>query len=959
MGINNKCCAPGCKNTKKRCPHLRFHRIPKDRHELWVEALGNPDLVNLTPLQLYNKVVCSDHIPSGMYNSQRQTSLRFNAVPAVQQTDAIVLDLDQTCVVDDPSASVETATPSGPPDVPDAVQLVEQIGDAVKGILSTSETGVNTSVADSAFSQSSSSSASTTHNLEHNYFADVDCAEGSSTPEPPPLCSDGPLAASTPRKKVIVRRGANRKKKLPAIPHLSKKNRTPMEDYLLKCAIAYKMEAQQQRGNYLKKSDELRRVKLHREKEAVEFLKDKVNPRFYKFLEAEVQNYRRKPQNRRYSKDLLADFESMRQRGPRSFRGLPFTKPTRKTMKGVLKKVQLQPGINAGIFEMLGNKAAAMSPEERVCFVVFDEMSMRVALAYLLQDDDIRGFCDIGSLGRRPDLAEEVLVAMIRSVYGTWKHPVVFWYTTKKQTSQEFAHLFNETISALLDCGLDCRAMVTDGLQKNIAAQHLLGASYECPWFYVNGKKIVTICDPPHLMKSMRNAVLKYLIHLADGTMVDVGFIKAFLIQDVEQFPRLAPKVTQRHANPNNFEKMNVGMAVRLFSPAVSSGMHTHIMRGSLPPEAAATAKFSENLFKFFQSFQGILYNEAPESTDLGCALTDNSGHIEFWIKMVNEMEDWDFLGGDRIQVIRNWRSTVIAFLELWDGLKKSGFLYLPVGHVNQDCEENFFSGMRFNGGHRFRPSAQDIPSAFLRSFVKFLTTESKGKNCRDDEAVNLFDLEELIDILERSAPTPTAPTHLDDEEDEEYLEEIDSGGDADWLGSIASAKVAAPIVSRELAKLQCGECSGILVTQPQFPLHLPHTMSAAPGEMDVMLPNHQVATLVNKIYKMVLGMQRTLWSLPKFHVVDTIHRRVQSIPEVKNFELCDIHNEEAKSSLIKSFCRKALEDLLAKINQEYKARHSRNKPAPEVEEDCDDPNIPGPSAAPQQCRKLQCVAHL
>jgi len=52
----------------------------------------------------------------------------------------------------------------------------------------------------------------------------------------------------------------------------------------------------------------------------------------------------------------------------------------------------------------------------------------------------------------------------------------------------------------------------------------------------------------------------------------------------------------------------------------------------------------------------------------------------------------------------------------LWSDLKAGGWLYLPVGHLNQDGE-NFFSGVRFNGGCRTNPSVEDFPSAFLRSF--------------------------------------------------------------------------------------------------------------------------------------------------------------------------------------------------------------------------------------------------
>ncbi|KAK3914839.1 Transposable element P transposase, partial [Frankliniella fusca] len=942
-------------------------------YKQWVEALRNPALLKLTPEQLYNRVVCSEHIPQDGYNSKRCTSLRFNVIPVVPDVES---SADCAAVVDDPAVAVDLAGSAALVDVDDSGLSVDLTGSKdctlhalspshgvepnvgnmrhqVAEAIDASNSSTVTSIADSALSEEILGSASTS-NSDHNYFS-MDCSEGPQPTESKTSC----FVTSTPKRpaRKLVRRGYNRCKKMPAIPVVPKKNRTPLEDHLLKCAVAYKREAKQQRDNYLRKCQEIKELKTHKEEEALAFLQNKVNPRFFKFLVAEVQNFRRKPQARRWEQDVLADFESMRQRGPRCFRGLPFTKPTRKTLKGLTKKVHLEPGINRAIYEMVGNKAAAMSPEDRVCFVVFDEMSLKVCLSYLEEEDDIVGLADLGSLGRRAVLAEDVLVAMIRSVFGVWKHPLSFWYTNKKMTALDFSNIFQETIRALLEVGLDVRAIVTDGLQKNIAAEHLLGATYEDPYFFINGHKIVTLVDPPHMMKSMRNAVVNYLLRLADGSMVDVRFIKAFLLLDVEEFPRLAPKVTQRHADPNNFEKMNVGMAVRLFHPDVSSGIQTHILRGSLPPEAAATGKFCEKIYKFFQSFQGINYDENPQPMDFSCALSDLTSHREFWIEMINDMQRWEILGSDRVKVIRNWTMTVVAFLHLWDSLKISGFCYLPVGHVNQDCEENFFSGLRFNGGHRLNPSATDVPSAFLRSFVKFLTTESKGKNCRDDEAVNLFDFEELIDILKRNvASEPTEPTHLEIQEEEDDLEEGSSGDD--WVRSIASAKVAAPIVLKQLAKLKCGECSDALVTQPQFPLHLPHTMSASAAEMDTLLPNSQVSTVVSRIYEAVGRLQNivALSNLPRHGVLRHLEAKVSSIPEVSNLNLCEQH-QEIKTHLIKAFCKKAIQDLLEKMNQEIKEKCSRTPknvgPAATV------PG-PGPSHAPQKpCRKLQRVAHL
>ena len=40
----------------------------------------------------------------------------------------------------------------------------------------------------------------------------------------------------------------------------------------------------------------------------------------------------------------------------------------------------------------------------------------------------------------------------------------------------------------------------------------LLGASKEAPYFMFQGKEVVTIFDPPHLLKCFRNLFLKYNI---------------------------------------------------------------------------------------------------------------------------------------------------------------------------------------------------------------------------------------------------------------------------------------------------------------------------------------------------------------------------------------------------------------------------------------------------------------
>jgi len=537
------------------------------------------------------------------------------------------------------------------------------------------------------------------------------------------------------------------------------------------------------RRKYLRKCQEVQRLKVGRDKDALALLSSKVSPRFFRLLRAEVRNYSRKPQARRWTQEELADYETMRQRGPRAFRVFPITKPTRKTLKAPWKKLRLTPGVNKVLLSAVAKKVAAMPEEDRACFVMFDEISLKVYLSLLEKLDLVSGYVDTGDGDRGTELAEEALVLMVRSVYGKWKMPIAFWYTHKKMTGSEFAKIFGKALGELLEAGLEVRAMVTDALQKNFTAEQILGATYEKPYFYIGLNKIFTIADPPHLLKALRNALLKYLILRPDGTLVDVKFIRAFILRDLQMPVRLAPKLNKGHINVSNFTKMNVPLAAQLLSDTTASGVLSYTALGLLPPEAAGTGKFCEDMDKLFDSFNGTKYDpEVPaQPDDFKTAISENSPHLELWKRLLADMKKWQFLGGsERVVVTRNWNMTIRAVTLLWRDLWAEGRKYFPVGHLNQDAEENMFCGLRFNGGNRTNPSPEDFPAAFLQSFVKATTSETKGKNCRDDEAVDLFVVEELLQILDQCAAPVDAGEEgdlqqeaVDENLDLEVLEEV------------------------------------------------------------------------------------------------------------------------------------------------------------------------------------------
>lgn len=57
-----------------------------------------------------------------------------------------------------------------------------------------------------------------------------------------------------------------------------------------------------------------------------------------------------------------------------------------------------------------------------------DEMAIKQAIEYSRAKELIEGFEDLGELGRKPMLAKQVLVFLVRGIYGTWKIPMSYFF---------------------------------------------------------------------------------------------------------------------------------------------------------------------------------------------------------------------------------------------------------------------------------------------------------------------------------------------------------------------------------------------------------------------------------------------------------------------------------------------------------------------------------------------------
>ena len=145
-----------------------------------------------------------------------------------------------------------------------------------------------------------------------------------------------------------------------------------------------------------------------------------------------------------------------------------------------------------------------MLPEDRVCTLSFDEMSIKANFQYNEELDLIEGCEDLGFLGRKGKEAHHALVFMVQGLRANWKQPLLLFLSHKPTKSGVLKPLLLATIKVLFEIGLDVCSIVCDQGPPNQALFRNLGITEEKPYFYFEGREIAGHFDAPHLFKSAR-----------------------------------------------------------------------------------------------------------------------------------------------------------------------------------------------------------------------------------------------------------------------------------------------------------------------------------------------------------------------------------------------------------------------------------------------------------------------
>ena len=561
----------------------------------------------------------------------------------------------------------------------------------------------------------------------------------------------------------------------------SKSNRTPREEAMYKihrkvtaklCKLQEKLKNQRNVVQHLEY--------LHKQHLFAAIDKD-LNEITKNFIHSQLRNCSQKPSARRWTVNDKIFALSIFKRSPKLYRHLCsiFILPSTRLLKAVSAKIPFEPGINIAVVQELKRKCKSLKKLDRNCVLLMDEAQLAAELSYESHNQKIIGFEDLGHLGRSIGQANHALVFMVRGVRKKWKQVVAYYFTKNTISTDSLKALIVKIISELQECGFNVMSTVCDQGPTNKAAVHQLcdetakiledekianvnSASdssenvellqkSEVSFFLVNEQPVVLIFDVPHLLKCLRNAMLKCDVVFDTDKVAKFEYIQTvFELDQRKEFKTLKNLEKEYFDFKQSWVKMKVRIAAAQLSSSVASEINTYVRHGKLPAEAIFTSEFIHLIDTLFDYLNGSTIKPDNINKKLRCSVSNQTFHVQFWTDMIDHISKWRFLenGKDvtnRFHFIQGWLITIRSMIHIWNNVNRLGFSHLNPRNFNQDPLENLFCLVRQHSTDR-SPTCQHF-TGILKTVVltNLSLPESKG-NCENDDCSTLGSLRHFVE---------------------------------------------------------------------------------------------------------------------------------------------------------------------------------------------------------------------
>ncbi|KAF0313967.1 Transposable element P transposase [Amphibalanus amphitrite] len=420
-----------------------------------------------------------------------------------------------------------------------------------------------------------------------------------------------------------------------------------------------------------------------------------------------------------------------------------FPLPGLSTLRRWTRGFRTSPGILDMALQIMRSSADTMTSHERLLVMSFDEITIDPRVAYDSTDDAVYGPND------------KMQVVMVRSLCSRWKQPVFFDYN--KDVTKDLLH---RIIAAVESAGYVVVAMVCDlgpanrKLLWSPKAADGLGIDPEDGFFAHPcdpSRKIFTFADVPHLLKLLRNHILRQGLQLPGGPVIDKKVFCNLLEKDNSEF-RLCHFLKWKHITVRGQECQRVYLAAQLLSERVAKAV-SHIFGDRYRKEAEFIA-LVDQAFDTFNSrhvSDGKLHRSA-----FGLAHTIEDQY-SCLLKFTKVMRDARVVGSNSMLPFqKGFVMSSTALRGLYSAVQRHhGLSYLLTSRLNQDCVENFFSQLRGMGAANTNPTAVEAKNRLRLLLIGAAPTVAAATH--DDPRESGASV-----LLEEKEPTYLSATTLD-----------------------------------------------------------------------------------------------------------------------------------------------------------------------------------------------------
>jgi hypothetical protein len=404
-----------------------------------------------------------------------------------------------------------------------------------------------------------------------------------------------------------------------------------------------------------------------------------------------------------------------------------FRLPSERTLQTFIGGFNTRCGFKSDYLHALQKRTEAMQAMEKYCVLTFDGMSLKTKLQYSEQQDKVLGFVDLDDFGDSlmvtAEGAKQALQFMVRGVSTRWKQPLGHFFGSHSVKSDILKQMLKCAVSLLEGIGLTVVAVVCDQEASHRVLHSALGATVDEPWFKSDtGSKVFMMFDVPHLIKNVRNNIMKYDFLTQDHT-VSFSYVRKMYEREKSSCLRLCPKLTDGHFDLQPFKKMKVALATQVMSHSVAAAIRTYVNFNQLDQAALPTADFIEKIDKIFDVLNSRTQS-AKHKWKKPLTSTSND-QFELLDEAVDWIKSWKFRHVNTKKEItslpfhQGLLQTIRAIRQVSHQLlTEHGFRFVLTSRFNQDIVENWFSCIRQKGLNNDSRTAWEYESAGKASSV-------------------------------------------------------------------------------------------------------------------------------------------------------------------------------------------------------------------------------------------------